>query len=197
MFRLLLSCLALACANALLIGSAPQTRVRPAFMMAKKGPGKTVSVVLDEDVTGLGFKGTVVAVKPAFAENVLVRQNKGKIATPEDMKRIAEEAEAAAAAEVDAKKRAEAARQTIQQKYAKNGMVVEVQVGKDGVPSESVGSAEVAAMLKSAAGVKVAPADIHMPVLSELGSAVAEITLHSAVGVSLKVEVIKSKITFS
>ena len=65
-----------------------------------------VPVILDADVSGLGTKGVVVSVKPSYAENVILAQKLGSIATPADLERIAAEAAAAAAAAAAAKKKA-------------------------------------------------------------------------------------------
>ena len=126
-----------------------------------------------------------------------MRQSLGKVATPDDLIRIAQEQADAKEKSEAQKAKAEAARDAINAKYGGKGMILEVQVDKDGLPKESVTSADVAEMLKRAAGVAVASDDIELPEVTELGSVIAELKLHPAVGVSLKVVVEKSKITFS
>merc|ERR1719478_1389018 len=104
-------------ANALALGA---TRTGPVVMMAKS---KSISVVLNQDITGVGTKGVVVQVKPAYAENVIIRGGLGKIATPDELAKI-EKAQAEAAEGL--KKKAEAAKVTMSEKYA-NGLTFEVQ----------------------------------------------------------------------
>merc|ERR1719258_423024 len=74
-------------------------RVGPAVMMAKKAATKKmVTVLLSEDVEGLGAGNTLVQVKPAYAENVLIAKKLGTIASQEVMDQIAKDkAEAEAA----------------------------------------------------------------------------------------------------
>merc|ERR1719238_1520021 len=166
-------------------------------MAKKSAANKLVSVILDSDVPGLGTKGVVVSVKPSYAENVLVRQNLGVFATPADLERIAAEQADAAAAAAAAKKKAEGVRDSIQEKYGKGGLVMEVQVDADGAPREAITSADVVEMLKHVVGVTVAAEEVSMPELAEIGSVVAELKLHPEVSTSLKIVAEKSKITFS
>ena len=51
-------------------------------------------VVLSEDVKGLGRAGDLVAVKPAYAQNFLVSKGLGQVATPDMLKKIAQEVRA-------------------------------------------------------------------------------------------------------
>jgi hypothetical protein len=77
-------------------------------LLAKKAAkGKETLVVLLEPVKGIGKKGEVVSVKPAYAQNVLLAKGLGKVASPDVLKEIekadAEAAAAAAAAKQEAK----------------------------------------------------------------------------------------------
>ena len=171
-------------------------RADTCVMMAKKSATKlkTVTVILDADVEGLGAKGSLVDVKPAYAENFIISKGMGSKASKELIEQIAEQAKAAADKAAAAKKKAEEGRALIQEKFGK-GLQIDVQVA-DGVPKEAVTSADVAADL-SRAGVKVDAADVMMADQTELGSVVAEVVLHPDVSASVKVIVAKSKITFS
>merc|ERR1719152_252460 len=193
MMRLLAVASLVACADALNVVA----RASAPIMMAKKvAKGKEVQVILGADIDGLGLKGTVVSVKPAYAENVIRRQNLGMVATPADLERIAKEQAEAAEIAAALKKKAEEVRDAVQSKYGKSGMTIEVQM-KDGKVGEEITSATVADLLKRAAGVTVAPDDINVPEITELGSVVAQLNLHPDVTSSLKVVIEKSKITFS
>lgn len=166
----------------------------PAYMMAKKTvKSKSVQVLLDADVEGVGEKGALVELKPAYAENVVVAKGLGAIATPEQIAQLAKELEEQMAKAAAAKQTALKAKETMAGKFAK-GLVIEVQM-KDGEITESVTSQSIADVLKRAS-VDVQAADIAMPDVTELGSFSAQVTLHPDVVSSLKVVVEKSKITF-
>ena len=153
-----------------------------------------MSVLLEQDVSGLGEKGSIVEVKPAYAENVLLTTGKGTIASQEILDRVAAEQAAAAAAAAAARKRADVDRDTLQGKFAK-GLVIEVQM-KDGQIERPITTKDVAADL-SRAGVTVAEESIEMADITELGSSIATVALHPDVSMAVKVVVEKSKITFS
>lgn len=198
---LLLACMAFH-SGALMINdgvvrSTAAARSAPAIMAKKSATKKLVSVVLDADVDGLGEKGSLVEVKPAYAENFLVAQSLGSIATKEMLERIAAEVAEAAAAEAAAKAKAEATKEAVKAKYGSSGMTIEAQVGDGSLLKEPITSADVSEMLKRAASVTVEPEAIMLPDMTELGSEIAELKLHPSVRMSLKVDVIKSKITFS
>ena len=193
MFRFLVLALIVALSNALLIGSPAIGSPRAAIDMAakKKGP-KQVAVLLNAVVEGLGASGALVNVKPAFAENMLVRKGLGSIASREMIDRANAEAAAAAASAAVAKKYAEEAKQTLQTKFGA-GLVIEAQVDKEGALKEVI-TAEMLANQLTRAGVKIEADAIQMADQTELGSVVAELTLHPEVSASVKVVVEKSKI---
>ncbi len=200
MFRILaLSCALVLRSSALVLnaphGAQPRVAIRAgsAAMMAKSKEGKRLTVLLEKDADGLGSAGDLVEVKPAYAENFLLARGYGVVASAEIIKQKAAEKAAAEAAALAARQKAEAAKATIGSKYGKAGMIYEVQV-KDG-KIDAVTSEEIASELKRA-GIAVGPADVAMPELTELGSALAEVRLHPEVTATLKVVVEKSKITF-
>ena len=153
-----------------------------------------VSVLLNVDVDGMGEKGSIVKVKPSYAENVLVSKGKGTVASKATLERIAKEMEEAAAAAKAQKDSAVELRSTLLGKFG-DGLKTEVQVGKDGVLLTSFTGEEVASELKRLAGISIEPSLIEMPEVTEVGSVMAEVTLHPEVTLSLKVAVEKSKIT--
>ena len=112
------------------------------------------------------------------------------MATPDGLKRIAAEQAEAAAAAAAAKAKAEASKEKVTAQYGK-GMIFEMQ------PEERVTAALVVAELARATKVVVAEEDVELPAIDELpGSAIATVTFHPEVKMSLKVEATKSKITF-
>lgn len=133
-------------------------RSSSAVMMAKKkkkaAAAKTVEVVLSAPVKGLGKKGDLVSVKPAYAENALVRAGLGVLATPEMLTQLAAEQAVADADAAKVKQQAVDDAATLE-KVFKDGCVVKKKVGPDGSIFGSVTGAEVAALLQEQAGVTV------------------------------------------
>ena len=136
----------------------------------------------------------LVEVKPAYAENFIVAKGIGSIASKELIAKIQAELEEEKANALKAKKVAEEKKEMLASKYAK-GLITEVQV-KEGKIAETIDAAAVVTML-ARAGVTVEADDISMPEVTELGSVLAEVTLHPEVTHTIKVVVEKSKITFS
>merc|ERR1712032_1190666 len=110
------------------------SRSHPLLKATKRTGGKLVKVLLTADIEGLGKEGTIVEVKPAYAENFILAKRLGSKASQQMIDR---------------------------------------------------------------AGISVQAADISIPDLAELGSAVAELQLHPSIATDVKVTLIKSKITFS
>lgn len=109
-----------------------------ASMMAKKkaakakGSSAMVQVVLNQPVKSIGKKGDFVWVKPAYAENVIVRGGLGAIADAETLEHVAAENEAAAAAAVAAKQAAVQDSAKLETIFGEKGVVIKKNVGPDG-----------------------------------------------------------------
>ena len=153
-------------------------------------------VLLEADVEGLGKKGKLVEVKAAYATNVIVAKGLGSVASKAMVDQIAKtEAEAITAA-AEAKKGASEMKATLQKRYAKGGIIFEVPVAKDG-SIDTVSGKDVAAEL-SRMGTAVQAENVEMTDITEAGtSEVATLQLHPEVVMSVKVEVLKSKISIS
>jgi len=158
----------------------------------KKGGGaqKMVQVVLSVPIAGVGKAGDLVSVKPAYAENFVVRQGKGVVATPEKLKEIAAAEAAKAEAAVAAKAAAVEADAKLQAVFGEEGAVVKKNVGPDGAIFGSVTAADIAELLRDRAGLSVEKKNIKAPSLSSVGTGTAEVTLHREVVSKLKVVVV-------
>lgn len=171
-----------------------------AVMMAKKkgkggagGAAKVVQVMLTAPVKGLGKKGDLVAVKPAYAENMLIRAGLGALATPEMLQAYeAEQAEAAANASAAAAKAAADA--ATLGKVFSEGCVVKKKVGPDGSIFGSVSAAEIATLVTERSGVSVDKKSIDVPAFSKIGTGVAEVALHKTVSAKLKIVVVPASL---
>mmetsp|Transcript_19790 Transcript_19790/g.50370 ORF Transcript_19790/g.50370 Transcript_19790/m.50370 type:complete len:157 (-) Transcript_19790:562-1032(-) len=154
-----------------------------------------ITVILGADVEGLGEKGSLVEVKPAYAENFLISKGLGEKASTELIEKVEAEQKEAAAAAAAAKKVAMSSKDALSQKFGSKGLVVEVQMSKEGEITTEVTSSLIASAI-SRGGVQVEASCISIPEITELGSVIAEVDLHPEVSTSVKVVVEKSKIVF-
>lgn len=152
-----------------------------------------LKIILDADVDGLGDKGSLVEVKPAYAENFIIKNGLGSVATKEDEQRLVEAEQAAAEQAAKAVKAAAAAKEAVAAKFGK-GLVIERMMGPDGkFRDDDVDAAAVASALERG-GVKVAAEDVEMEVIEGVGSDVATLRLADGVTTTVKVVVKKSNI---
>ena len=80
-----------------------------AAMMAKKPAAKSklITILLEADVEGVGLKGEIIEVKPAYGENTIIAKGLGSKATKEQIQQAEADKLAKEAAALAAKKRAE------------------------------------------------------------------------------------------
>jgi large subunit ribosomal protein L9 len=146
-----------------------------------------MQIILMEKVVNLGSLGDLVKVKDGYARNFLIPQGKAKRATPaakaEFEVRRAELEKAAAAKLVEA------------QEFATKleGVLVTVarKAGVDGRLFGSVTNHDIADGLK-ALGFNVEKSNIHMPMgpLKAVGETALEVSLHTDVLATIKVQVV-------
>lgn len=175
---------------------AHSSRLRGPSMLAKKAAKKpaTVQVVLSAPVKGLGKAGELVSVKAAYAQNFLVAQGLGNIATKEKLDEIEAAAAAAAKAARAAKEDAVKAQATMEAVFGKQGAFIKKNTGPDGAIFGSITSAELADLISERAGIVVDKKLITPPSISSVGTDFAEIKLHPEVVVKLKVVVIPASL---
>lgn len=166
-----------------------------AIIMAKKkggggGGSKMVQVVLSEDIKGVGRKNELVSVKPAYADNFIVRGGKGRIADEETLAQIAADDAATKAAAAAALAQAVADDKKLASVFGEEGCVVTKKVGPDGAIFGSVTGAELAAAIKEKAGVAVDKKHISSPDIKFAGSGSCNVELHKTVVHKLKVVVV-------
>lgn len=188
----------------------PSSRRSGVLVMKPKNPKakKDIQVVLSSPVEGLGKAGELVMVKPAFLENVIVRQGLGARATPEIVAEFQAKAAAVEAALAAAKGEAQEKEAALARAFGEAGCVIEKKVGPQGEIFGSVTSAELAELFQSKAGVAVDKKTISVPdikkeeglelpaqkvgqsAITVAGSAVADIKLHPEVACKVKVLVV-------
>ena len=114
------------------------SRLPPPIALAKKkkgggggGGGAKVQCVLLADVKGVGRKGELVVVKPAYAENMLIRTGLGEKATPDILEKLATEKAEADAAAVAAKQAAVETNEKLIALFKENGAVLKKKANPD------------------------------------------------------------------
>lgn len=126
----------------------PAHRLPAVVAMAKKkakggaAKGGMVEVVLTAEVKGVGKKGQLVSVKPAYAENMLVRAGLGVMASPEVLEKFEADKAAAEAAAIALKEAAVANDAKLCEVF-KDGVVVKKKTGEGGKIFGSVTPTEV------------------------------------------------------
>ena len=185
--------LVVAASGALML--APQLkapRSPPPLLLAKKSGGaapKTTQVVLTGDVKDVGKKGELVSVKPAYAQNFLVAQGLGRVATPEVLEQLERERQEAFEAALAAKQEAQALADKLKTVFA-DGAVIKKRTGPKGDIFGKVTSADVAQLIKDKTQAAVDRRKIKVPDIKGAGSANAELQLHKEVKATLKVVVV-------
>ena len=133
-----------------------------------------------------------MSVKPAYAENMLIRAGLGEVATAETLAQIEADEAAAAAAAAAALAAAKVNAEKLASAFDEPGLEVAKKVGPDGSIFGSVTSAELAEAIAKHAGVTVDKKAITPPDLKRLGEGTAEVSLHKQVKAKVKVVVVEA-----
>ena len=161
-------------------------------MKAKKAPAssKEVMVVLLSEVKGIGKKGEVVKVKPAYAQNVLLGKGLGKMATDDVLAQIEKDKADAAAAAVAALAKAKELATKLDEIFGTEGAVIKKKVGPSGDIFGKVSGADLATHIKSKSGIDLDRKQITVPAIKGVGSAIAKVKLHKEVEIKLTLKVV-------
>lgn len=160
-------------------------------MLAKKAAvKKNVMVVLTDDIKNVGRKGEVVGVKAAYAQNFVIAQGLGKLATPDVLAKIEKDKADKAATKIAAKEAAEALKVKLDEVFSSNGAVIKKKVGPSGAIFGKVTSADLVQHIKDRTGVVVDRKLIKMPSFKGVGCRTAELALHKEVSYSMKLAVV-------
>jgi large subunit ribosomal protein L9 len=145
-----------------------------------------MKIVLKQDVSNLGTKGSVVSVADGYARNYLIprgmaiRATKGAIKQSEDMRRARQ------AAEARAKAQAEELKATLEGSV----LTVTAKVGKDGKLFGSVTAADIASALEEQREVRIDRKQIELEEpIRHTGEHQVSVRLHSEVACKLTVSV--------
>lgn len=127
---------------------------------------RQVSVILNEDIEGVGFTGELVSVRPGFARNRLLAGGLATVATPKlQAERQAEIAKAEARREKEV-----ADRQQVAESLAAEPLALTLKVGPNGRVFGSITAAEFAKQVKAQRKIDVDPKKLHGVPIAGLGS---------------------------
>ena len=160
-------------------------------MLAKKAAvKKDVMVLLSDTIKGVGNKGEVISVKPAYAQNFVIAKGLGKMATPDVLAQVEQDKAEKAAAAIAAKEAAEALKVKLDDVFGSTGAVIKKKVGPSGDIFGKVTCADLAQHIKERAGVVVDRKLISVPAIKGVGSATAKLALHKEVSYAMKLAVV-------
>lgn len=141
-----------------------------------------IQVILTTDVAGQGRKGDIVSVSDGYAHNFLIKNNKGILATPEELKKIEIKKQKDKKREAEEKIKAEEVKKLLESKKIEIG----VKTGDNGKLFGAITNKEVSSTLKDNFDVKIDRKKIECNIKS-LGEHEAIVKLHSDVKAIVKV----------
>lgn len=144
-----------------------------------------IQVILTDNVAGHGKKGEVVSVAEGYAKNFILKQNKGIIATPEELKKIEAKAEKKEKEEQKKKEEAIKNKELLESKE----LTLKVKVGAGGKVFGAITSKEVIEEIEKVFGLKLEKKKVDAN-FKTTGAHVAEVKIHSEVKANVKVMVI-------
>ncbi|NME35017.1 MULTISPECIES: 50S ribosomal protein L9 [Fusobacterium] len=141
-----------------------------------------IQVILTQDVAGQGRKGDLISVSDGYAKNFILKNNKGIIATPEELKRIENQKKK------DEKRNEEEKQKSIalKERLEKEKLVIEVKVGENGKLFGAITNKEVSSELEKAFGIKIDRKKIECSIKA-LGEHKVTVKLHPEVKAEITV----------
>lgn len=141
-----------------------------------------LQVILTQDVAGQGRKGDIVFVSDGYAHNFLIKNNKGILATPEELKKIENRKKKEEKRQQEEKVKSEELKKVIEAKKVE----IAVKTGENGKLFGAITNKEVAAALEQTFGLKIDRKKIECNIKS-LGEHVAVVKLHTDVKAEVKI----------
>ena len=141
-----------------------------------------LQVILTQDVAGQGRKGDIVSVSDGYAHNFLIKNNKGILATPEELKKIENRKKKEEKRQQEEKVKSEELKKVIEAKKVE----IAVKTGENGKLFGAITNKEVAAALEQTFGLKIDRKKIESNIKS-LGEHVAVVKLHTDVKAEVKI----------
>lgn len=144
-----------------------------------------IQVILTENVAGHGKKGEVVSVAEGYARNFILKQNKGIIATSEELKKLDAKAEKKDKEEQKKKEEALKAKALLESKE----ISLKVKVGAGGKVFGAITSKEVIDEIEKVFKMKIEKKKVEAN-FKATGTHTAEVKLHQDVKANVKVIII-------
>ncbi|MCF2613035.1 50S ribosomal protein L9 [Fusobacterium perfoetens] len=141
-----------------------------------------IQVILTQDVAGQGRKGDLISVSDGYAKNFILKNNKGIIATAEELKRIENQKKKDEKRNEEEKQKAIA----LKERLEKEKLVIEVKVGENGKLFGAITNKEVSAELEKKFNVKIDRKKIDCSIKA-LGEHKAVLKLHPEVKAEMTV----------
>lgn len=141
-----------------------------------------IQVILTQDVAGQGRKGDLISVSDGYAKNFILKNNKGIIATAEELKRIENQKKKDEKRNEEEKQKAIA----LKERLEKEKLVIEVKVGENGKLFGAITNKEVSAELEKKFNVKIDRKKIDCSIKA-LGEHKAILKLHPEVKAEMTV----------
>lgn len=141
-----------------------------------------IQVILTQDVAGQGRKGDLISVSDGYAKNFILKNNKGIIATAEELKRIETQKKKDEKRNEEEKQKAIA----LKERLEKEKLVIEVKVGENGKLFGAITNKEVSAELEKKFNVKIDRKKIDCSIKA-LGEHKAVLKLHPEVKAEMTV----------
>lgn len=147
-----------------------------------------MEVILLDKVQNLGALGDQVRVRSGFARNFLIPQGKAVMATKENRAHFDERRKELEAKSAEILAAAQARADKI------NGTSVEIagRAGEEGKLFGSIGTADIATAVSSAAGIEIEKQDVQLPEgpLRNIGEYQVELSFHADVAATVTVNVV-------
>lgn len=141
-----------------------------------------IQVILTQDVAGQGRKGDLISVSDGYAKNFILKNNKGIIATAEELKRMENQKKKDEKRNEEEKQKAIA----LKERLEKEKLVIEVKVGENGKLFGAITNKEVSAELEKKFNVKIDRKKIDCSIKA-LGEHKAVLKLHPEVKAEMTV----------
>lgn len=141
-----------------------------------------VQVILTQDVAGQGRKGDIVSVSDGYAHNFLIKNNKGIMATPEELKKIENRKKKEEKRQQEEKIKSEELKKVLEAKKVE----ISVKTGENGKLFGAITNKEVSAAIEQTFGVTIDRKKIECNIKS-LGEHVAIVKLHTDVKAEVKI----------
>lgn len=142
-------------------------------------------VILTEDVKGQGKKGEIVSVSEGYAANFLLKQNKGIIATPEEIKKLEKKKEKKEKQEEEKKNKALEEKKLLESK----AITLSVKVGSNGKTFGAITAKEIVSEIEKVFSLKLDKKKVSAN-FKQTGENIAEVKLHPEVKANLKVIIV-------